>query len=92
MLQIFQAQKNFPGAVGAQVASSNQVLTSVGWGVQKGGEGGEGGGGCQASQVSPPTVDETRGEERRGEERRGEERRGEERRGDETILESTRRD
>ena len=45
MLQIFQAQKNFPGAVGAQVASSNQVLTSVGWGVQKGGEGGEGGGG-----------------------------------------------
>ena len=53
VLQIFQAQKKFPGAVGAQVASSNQVLTSMGWGVQRGG-GVVGGGWCQASQVRPP--------------------------------------
>ena len=52
VLQIFQAQKNFPGAASAQVASSNQVLTSMGWGVQRGGGGGEGW--CQASQVSAP--------------------------------------
>ena len=28
----FLGSKKFPGAVGAQVASSNQVLTSMGWG------------------------------------------------------------
>ena len=39
VLQIFQAQKIFPGAPCAQVASSNQVLTSMGWGVQRGGGG-----------------------------------------------------
>ena len=34
----FSRLKNFfPGTIGAQVASSNQVLTSVGWGVQRGG-------------------------------------------------------
>ena len=55
MLQIFQAQKIFPGAIGAQVASHNQVLTSMGWGVQSG-VGGEEGGWCQASQVSAPRV------------------------------------
>ena len=48
VLQTFWAQKIFPGAVGAQVASSNWVLTGMGWGVQRGG------GGCQASQVSAP--------------------------------------
>ena len=46
MLQIFQAPKRFPGAAGAQIASSNRVLTGMGWGVQSGGG--------QASQVSPP--------------------------------------
>ena len=33
-----------------RVASSNWVLTSMGWGVQRGGGGG------QASQVSPPVI------------------------------------
>ena len=47
MLQIFRAQKNFPGTVGAQVARSNQGMA---WGVQMGGGGGWG----QASQVSTP--------------------------------------
>ena len=36
VLRILQAQKKFPGAVGAQVAGSNQVLTSMGGGVRKG--------------------------------------------------------
>ena len=53
VLQIFQAQKNFSGTSSAQVASSNQALTSMGWGVQRGGGGGWGGW-CQASQVSAP--------------------------------------
>ena len=53
MLQIFQAQKKIPGAIGAQIASSNQVLTSMGWGVQRG-WGMGGGGGLVASQVSAP--------------------------------------
>ena len=43
----FSGLNNFPGTVGAQVASSNRVLTSMGWGVQRGGWG-------QASQVSAP--------------------------------------
>ena len=37
VVQIFQAQKNFPGAAGAQVASSNQVLTGMGLGGPEGG-------------------------------------------------------
>ena len=36
----FPGSKNFSGAVGAQVASSNRVLTSMDGGVQKGGGGG----------------------------------------------------
>ena len=39
VLQIFRAQKNFLGAASAQVASSNRVLTGMGWGVQRGGVG-----------------------------------------------------
>ena len=39
----FSGSKNFPGATSAQIASSNKVLTSMGWGVQRGG-GGVGGG------------------------------------------------
>ena len=37
---VFQAQKTFSGTAGAQVASSNQVLISMGCGVQRGGVGG----------------------------------------------------
>ena len=48
MFSNFPGSKKFLGAASAQIASSNQVLTSMGWG------GPEGGGGCQASQVSAP--------------------------------------
>ena len=41
----FPGSKKFPGATSAQIASSNQVLTSMGWGVQTGEVGGLGGGG-----------------------------------------------
>ena len=46
MLQFFKAQKIFWAPV-----SSKQVLTSMGWGVQRGWGGG---GWCQNSQVTPP--------------------------------------
>ena len=50
VLQVFQAQKKVSGVIGAQVASSNRVLSSMGWGAQRGGGGGWG----QASQVGTP--------------------------------------
>ena len=52
VLQIFLgSKKKIPGT---QVASSNQVLTSMGWGVQRVWGVGGGEGWCQASQVSAP--------------------------------------
>ena len=45
----FPGSKKFPGTASAQIASSNQVLTSMGWGGPEGG-----GGWCQASSVSAP--------------------------------------